>query len=193
MDALMTTAETAKVLRTCVQTVRRLANTGRLPVVRYSPKDFRFRVSDVDAFIGGGGVSPTLPTLPTESHADPAPSPPTGPAEPPKPKREAKPKELPPAWVTDYDVYRDMVTEAFNALYVDEKWIARQVERHPGYTAAQIKEAIRNAYDDCWITQDKGWPNKIAAYKKSKVGHIDWPATVSRGLVFNLPKKGWAL
>ena len=114
------------------------------------------------------------------------------PADPPKPKREAKakePKEAPPAWVTDYDAYFEMATAAYNDLYNNEAFIAKQMSRFAGYTAEEIKVAITASFDNFWLTEDRGWPNKVAAYKKNKVGRINWPATIAGKLEWNLPSK----
>lgn len=48
---LLTLAEVAGLLRVSVRTVQRLAESGRLPVIRISRKMTRFEASDVEALL----------------------------------------------------------------------------------------------------------------------------------------------
>ncbi len=54
VDRLLTTTEVAERLRVDIETVRRMARSGRLPGFLLSDKaGWRFRTSDIEAFIEG--------------------------------------------------------------------------------------------------------------------------------------------
>jgi excisionase family DNA binding protein len=58
VEKLLTTKDVAQRLDVCAQTVRRLVQRGRLPVVAYSPRNFRFHSADVDDFLRGQRLTP---------------------------------------------------------------------------------------------------------------------------------------
>jgi hypothetical protein len=191
MAEYLTVAEVSDRLKVCKETIRRYVRSGLLRPILISKKIRRFSENDLARLLLTLTTSGELPldtvaTSPAAPGGTPAPA--------PKPKREAKkkaskPKESPPAWVTDYDAYFEMAIAAYNDLYNNEAFIAKQMARFAGYTAEDIKVAITASFDNFWLTEDRGWPNKVAAYKKSKVGRINWPATIAGKLDWNLPPK----
>jgi len=109
--------------------------------------------------------------------ATPSPVEPPPLADPPKPKRKAKPREPPPAWVTDYEAYKKEGWGAILALTKDANWMQKMEEYHP---RLNILKSIEKSWNTYWGTEE-GWEKK----KKVKVRTINWKSTIGRTLQFS--------
>ena len=90
------------------------------------------------------------------------------------PKREAKPKapaEPPPAWVTDFELYKTEGRAALDDLLADEAWLRKAEAYFP--EGADIPLTVNRAWDTFW-GEEAGWINK----KKAKTQKINWGATL---------------
>lgn len=70
MSQFLTTAEVAAEFRVSPETVRAWVEDERLPTVKLGPKTFRFRRSDVEAFIANADSSSTGNASQTPSRPD---------------------------------------------------------------------------------------------------------------------------
>jgi uncharacterized protein YdaU (DUF1376 family) len=83
-------------------------------------------------------------------------------------------KEEIKTWRTDYQIYRDECSTAFQKYASDEAFIAQRQLYHPNLN---IPLSINKAFNDFW-GKDAGWKNK----KASKTKKIDWEATIINAL-----------
>jgi hypothetical protein len=137
---------------------------------------------DPKYIIVGGESLPDMVAAPvTLPSVEPAPPP----SEPPKPKRDAKPKEPPPAWATDYEAYMDEARAAFSALYADDGFAKEMEDLYPN---KDIKLSIRESFRAFWGTE-LGWENKKEALAKHNRRNINWKLTLRQTIKFNLVDK----
>lgn len=87
-----------------------------------------------------------------------------------KPKIASKAK----TWKTDYDLYKNDITEAFQQIISDHKYIQEQEKYYPNL---DIKLTIEKAFKNFWATE-AGWQHK----KKSKSINLDWKSTFTNSL-----------
>jgi len=126
---------------------------------------------DPKYIVVGGESLPDI--VPVADPVAPAPSS----AEPPKPKREAKPKEPPPAWMTDFETYKKEGWEAIQAIVKDANWMQKMEEYHP---RLDILKSVEKSWNTYWGTEE-GWKKK----KKVKARTIDWKSTLGRTIQFS--------
>jgi hypothetical protein len=83
-------------------------------------------------------------------------------------------------WRTDFNIYKQNCTEAFKRLSEDKKFIDDLTYL---YVGCDIEKSMALSYFGYWCTED-GWNIKL----KSKSKTIDWKATITKTLKFNLVK-----
>ena len=82
-------------------------------------------------------------------------------------ERKTKPEK--PGWKTDFRIYQEECTEAFNQLINDPEFMTERQKYHP---RVNIQLTIEKAFKDFWSTE-AGWKNK----KSARVNQIDWKRT----------------
>jgi len=158
METFLTTKEVATHMRVCQTTVLRLAKAGKLSAMKYSSRDYRFALSDVEA-LTGKNVVVSCDSLP----------------------KFAVPIKSPPAWKTDFEVYRAETVAAISELVKDEAWLRKMEQYHP---RSNVLLSIEKSMNTFWATEE-GWDNK----KKSKSDKINWKSTIARTLQYSLVPK----
>jgi hypothetical protein len=83
-----------------------------------------------------------------------------------------------PLWKESYSIYKKEARMALMGLKKDKEWINKQIKYNPN---ADIIKSLEKAFDDYWLTE-LGWNNK----RKKATNNIDWKATISKTIKFNL-------
>lgn len=81
------------------------------------------------------------------------------------------------SWRDDFEIYKSELTEVYERVINNEKWILIQEELHPGI---DIKLSLKKGYTNFWIKQ-AGWKHK----KKSRTKEIDWETTLINSIDIN--------
>jgi len=90
-------------------------------------------------------------------------------------------KAPPPAWVTDYEVYRAESEAEIKALLADDNFMRKMAQYHP---RSDILLSIEKSWNTFWGTEE-GWENK----RKNKANKINWKSTIARTLQYSLVPK----